>query len=136
MYVEEIIRTTINAAYEVYSTRHKGFIESVYQNALLIEPRRQDLKVEKEKDLQVLDKGEPVGNFRADILVEDCLILELKAVQETVLAHELQLVTYLKGTGIDNGLLINFGADSFKPKRKFRLYSSPTNSNNFQIDNT
>ena len=66
-----------------------------------------------------------VGKFKADIIVEDQVILEMKAVNDLHMAHEIQLVNYLTATGIDNGLVINFGSDSLQFKRKFRVYKNP-----------
>lgn len=67
-------------------------------------------------------KGNEVGHFYADIMVEDCIILEIKAVRELGIAHELQLVNYLRSTGVDVGLLINYGGEKFQIKRKYRVY--------------
>lgn len=95
-----------------------GFLESVYQNALMIEFSRVGLKAEKEKKIQVhYDDGQVIGDFVADILVEDTVILELKSLKQFHPAHEAQLVNYLKVTGMEVGLLINFG-EQVEIKRK------------------
>lgn len=120
MSTEEIITATIDAAYTVHATLKKGFLESVYKNALIIELNKRNIKVQSEKPLDVFYKGQRVGEFRADLVVEDKIILELKAIKELVLAHELQLVNYLKATGFENGLLINFGEDQVRIRRKFK----------------
>jgi len=94
-----------------------GFLESVYQNALLIELIKAGLQSEKEKKIQVHYDNQLVGDYAADIIVEDTIILELKSVKELHPAHEAQLINYLKATGIEIGLLINFG-ESVQVKRK------------------
>jgi len=92
-----------------YNTLGYGFLEKVYQNSLSIELRSLDLDVDVEKPIKVLYNGEIVGNYVADIVVEDKVIVEIKAVKELSDIHEVQLVNYLKATGIEVGLLINFG---------------------------
>lgn len=99
-----------------------GFLESVYQNALIIELRNRGLKAEKEVAIPVRYKGIIVGDFRADILVEDAVIIELKAVSLTTSIHEAQLVNYLIATGIDHGYLINYGAEKYRIIHKTRIY--------------
>ena len=99
----------IECAYNVHNTLGFGFLESVYQNALLIELRKSGIQAEKEKPIKVHYDKQIVGDYIADIIVEDKVILELKAVKEIHPAHEAQLVNYLKATGIEVGLLINFG---------------------------
>ena len=107
----------IQCAYRVHNTLGFGFLETVYQNALVIELTKSGLNVEKEKPVKVLYENQIVGDFIADILVEETVILELKAVKELHSIHEAQLVNYLKATGIEVGLLINFG-ESVAIKRK------------------
>jgi len=99
----------IRCAYRVHNALGFGFLESVYQNALLIELQKSGLNAEKERPIKVIYEKETVGDYLADIIVEGTVILELKAVKETHPAHEAQLVNYLKATGIEIGLLINFG---------------------------
>ena len=99
-----------------------GFLESVYQNALGHELRKAGLKTECEKAIQVTYDGVVVGNFSADMLIEDEVLIENKAVQALVVAHEVQLVNYLTATGIETGLLLNFGAGRLEFKRKTRTY--------------
>ncbi|MEP7015942.1 MAG: GxxExxY protein [Verrucomicrobiota bacterium] len=111
----------IGAAMKVHSTLGHGFLESVYQNALIWELRKAGLKSEAEKPISVLYDGQLVGAFTADVLVNDSLIVELKAIQALAKAHEVQLVNYLVATRIDKGLLVNFGAERFEYKKKFRL---------------
>jgi len=107
----------IECAYRVHNTLGFGFLETVYQNSLIIELTKSGLNVEKEKPIKVLYENQIVGDYIADIIVEEKVILELKAVKELHAAHEVQLVNYLKATGIGIGLLINFG-ESVEIKRK------------------
>ena len=92
-------------------------MEKVYQNALMIELSKKGLQAECERPLKILYESEVVGDYVCDIVVEGKVILELKAVKEINDIHEVQLVNYLKGTGIEVGLLINFGP-SVQVKRK------------------
>ena len=111
---KELTAKIINCAYKVHRELGFGFLESVYQNALMIELTKVGLQGEKEKMIQVNYTSEVVGEFVADILVEDKVILELKSVKQVHLAHESQLINYLKATGIEVGLLINFGSALIK----------------------
>ena len=99
-----------------------GYVESVYKNAMFVELEKNGLAYEVEKPIKVYYDGTLVGDFYADIIVENRLILELKAVSNLHMAHEIQLVNYLTATGIDDGLLINFGSETLQFKRKFRIY--------------
>ena len=114
----------IDAAMEVHSTLGPGFLESVYQNALIWELRKAGLRSEAEKPISVHYDGQLVGAFTADVLVDDAVIVELKAVQTLTKADEVQLVNYLVATGFDEGLLLNFGAERLEFKKKFRLPES------------
>ena len=111
----------IGLAMKVHSKLGPGFLESVYQNALALELRHAGIKVEQEKPVSVLYEGEPVGAFMADMLVDERLIIETKAIQALAKVHEVQLVNYLVATQIDEGLLLNFGAARLELKKKFRL---------------
>lgn len=115
-----ITETIIGCAYKVYNTLGYGFLESVYEKSLLIEIYRQGLSAESQRPITVLYRGETVGEFVADIIVEGQVILELKSVSKLIKAHEVQLVNYLTSTGIDTGLLINFGENGVQVKRKIR----------------
>jgi GxxExxY protein len=106
---------------KVHSALGTGFLESVYQNALALELRRAGLKVGQERPVSVFHKGELVGAFMADLLINDTLIIETKAIQALAKAHEVQLVNYLVATRIDEGLPLNFGAPRLEFKKKFRL---------------
>ncbi len=100
----------INGAFfKVYNTLGYGFSEKVYQNALAIELRALGLKAEVQKQIPVYYAGIMVGEYYADIVVNDVVILELKAIQRLLSEHEAQLLNYLKATPIEVGLLLNFG---------------------------
>ena len=114
---KELTGRIIECAFRVHKNLGFGFLESVYQNALLIELIKAGLKAEKEKKIQVDYDGEIIGDFVADILVEEKVILELKSVKDIHPAHEAQLINYLKATEIEVGLLINFG-EKVEIKRK------------------
>ena len=106
---------------KVHSTLGPGFLESVYQNALIWELRKAGIKAEAERRISVLYDGRLVGAFTADLLVNDSVIVELKASQSLAKADEVQLMNYLTATGFDEGLLLNFGAQRLEFKKKFRL---------------
>jgi len=117
---EKIIRS----AFEVYNYfGDQGFLESVYEKALAIELRKNDLKVETQSPISVFYKSELVGDFRADLIVNDTIIVELKSVSEIQEIHEVQLVNYLRATPIEVGLLFNFGNDE-KLQIKRRVFSN------------
>ena len=122
MDVEVLIKTVMGCAMNIRRHLGPGYLESVYKNAMLVKLKKHSLTFEVEKPINVYYDGVLVGEFKADIVIEDFLILELKAVQSLHMAHEIQLVNYLTATGIDNGLLINFGSDELQFKRKFRVY--------------
>jgi GxxExxY protein len=120
----------IGCAMKIHRVLGPGFLESVYQNALLFELRKAGVPVESEKDLQVVYEDLVVGKFVADIVVDDAIIVETKAVQALSKSHEVQLVNYLAATSIDIGLLLNFGAASLQYRKKFRL--GPRHPNTIQ----
>lgn len=99
----------ISCAYKVHNKLGFGFLEKVYENALKIELERFGLKVEKQKPLIVLYDDQVVGEYFADLLVNDSVIIELKTANNIDKAHQAQLVNYLRATGIRLGLIINFG---------------------------
>jgi GxxExxY protein len=113
---EEITSKILEAAFEVGNELGAGFLELVYQKAMLIALRQKNLKVQPQFPLQVTFRGENVGDFYADILVGDKVIVELKAVSALAPEHQAQVINYLKATGIEVGLLINFG----RPKIEYR----------------
>jgi GxxExxY protein len=119
---QELTEKIIGCAMKVHSVLGPGLLESVYAKALANELRKAGLQVECEKLITVKYDGEVVGEFFADKLVEEKVMVEEKAVQALVLAHEVQLVNYLTATGIEIGLLLNFGAQRLEYKRKSRTY--------------
>jgi len=114
---KELSEKIIAAAYNVHNELGYGFLEKVYKNALAIELKENRLKCALESPLKVLYRGRTVGDYSADIIVEDKIIVEVKAVNKLDSVHEVQLVNYLKATGINVGLLINFG-QSVEVKRR------------------
>jgi GxxExxY protein len=117
---EGITHKIIGCAYTVYKELGFGFLESVYRKAMVIELAKSALKVEEEKPLQVYYDDRVVGDFKADLFVEETVVVELKSVQCVVKEHEVQLVNYLNAVKRKIGLLINFGPSGVEIKRKFR----------------
>ncbi|MFC1453899.1 GxxExxY protein [Verrucomicrobiota bacterium] len=120
MEYKEIAEKIIGCVYNVYNKMGFGFLESVYEKCLLIELGKAGLATECQKAIPVTYEGEAVGDFSADIVVENKVIVELKSVERLSKAHEIQLVNYLVATGIPVGLLINFGSAKVEVKRKIR----------------
>lgn len=118
---EALTKKVIGCAYKVHNTLGAGFLEKVYENALRIELEQQGIKAAQQVPIRVHYEGQVVGDYYADLWVEDRVLVEIKAVQELTKAHEVQLVNYLTATGVDIGLLINFGP-SVQVKRKYRQY--------------
>jgi GxxExxY protein len=119
---EALTEKIIGCAMQVHRVLGAGYLEIVCRNALDHELRRAGLHAECEKPLGVTYDGVNVGNYVADIIVEGKVILELKAVLSLSPVHEAQLVNYLSATGIEIGLLLNFGADRLGFRRKHRTY--------------
>jgi GxxExxY protein len=113
---KELTAKIIDCAYKVHKKLGFGFLESVYQNALMIELTKAGLQAEKEKKIQVNYDGKVVGDFVADIVVEDKVIIELKSVKQIHPAHEAQLINYLKATGMEVG-------PPASPERALELFS-------------
>jgi len=107
----------IGAAYEVHNILGYGFLERVYQRAMQVELQRRGIKVELEPPIKVQFKGVIVGDYAADLLVADQILVELKADAEYQSLHEAQLLNELRGTGIRLGYLINFGRERVEYKR-------------------
>ncbi len=124
MDIDELLAVIKDAAYQVRKGLSYGFLESVYQNALIFELRSRGIKAEKETPIAVHYKGVIVGEFRADILVDDKVIIEIKAVRELNAIHEIQLVNYLSATGLEYGYLINYGSENYRIIRKTRTYTT------------
>jgi len=118
---QELVDIVLKQFYRVYNDLGYGFLERVYQNALYFALLDEGLKCEAEKPIKVYFDGRVVGDYRADILVEDCVILELKAVDEFNPAFDSQLINYLKATDIEVGYVLNFGK---KPKYSRKVYSN------------
>lgn len=114
---KELSYEVMAAVFEVHNTLGHGFLEHVYQNALMVELGLRGIPAEAQKELTVRFKGVEVGRYCADIVVNGKLILELKAVESLCNAHEAQLLNYLKGTGLRLGVLINFGKERVESKR-------------------
>jgi len=113
----EITEKIIGAAFEVHSVLGYGFLEKVYENALLVELCKRGVKAEAQNAIRVKYKDAIVDDYVADLVVEDKVIVELKTEDEYNKMHEAQLLNYLKATGIRVGLLINFGRKKCEFKR-------------------
>lgn len=118
---EELTSIIIKCFYAVYNQLGYGFLEKVYENALKIELESQGLIVEKQKPIKVHFRNNVVGEYFADLIVEDEVILELKAAETLCEEHELQLINYLKATDKEIGLLLNFGK---KPQIKRKIFTN------------
>ena len=105
---------------EVHRCLGSGFVESVYEHALAIELGTSKFTAERQKPIELKYKEQCVGNFVADLVVDQTLIVELKAVQTMLPIHEVQLVNYLTATGLYEGVLLNFRSESLQFKKKFR----------------
>ncbi len=115
--LEPVTRELIGAAFEVHNVLGYGFLERVYQRAMQVELTLRKVKVELEPKLQVHFKGAIIGDYAADLLVEDRIVVELKADPEYQPAHEAQLLNELKATQVRLGYLINFGRTKVEYKR-------------------
>ena len=113
----ELSRRVIGCAFEVSNTLGAGFFENVYEKALCVELEKSGLNFQCQKSVLVKYKDILVGEYITDIVVEDSLLLELKAVKSLCSEHEAQLMNYLKATGLSFGLLLNFGKPKLGIKR-------------------
>lgn len=109
----------IEAFYKIYNTLGYGFLENVYENAMRIELKRMGMNVDAQKNIRVHYAGYEVGDYYADLIVNNLIILELKAAETICEEHEAQLINYLKATNIEVGLLLNFGK---KPEFKRKVF--------------
>ena len=116
----ELTEKIIGCAYRVYNKMGFGFLESVYEKCMLIELHKENLDAEPQKSITVYYDNQIVGEFVADIIVNDTVILELKSVRRIIKAHEVQLVNYLVATGKPVGLILNFGERKVDVKRKIK----------------
>lgn len=117
MELNDITYKINGAIFEVNRVLGPGFLEKVYENALLKELNAQGLKVASQVPIKVFYKEECVGEYFADLLVEDKIIIELKTVEKIEKIHEAQLLNYLKATGIKVGILVNFKKEKAEVKR-------------------
>ena len=118
---EDITNQIIKAFYKVYNSLGYGFLEKVYQKAMLIELRKMGLECQEESPVKVYYDGIQVGDYRADIIVNNVVIIENKATETLVEENEFQLINYLKATEIEVGLLLNFGK---KPEVKRKIFTN------------
>jgi GxxExxY protein len=116
---DELTEKIIAACFDVSNELGAGFLESVYEKALLIALRGRGLSAQSQSPLKVCFRNQIVGDFFADIVVENTVLLELKAVKALAPEHQAQIINYLKTTGIDIGLLVNFG----NPKLEYRRFN-------------
>ena len=117
MEINDITYKINGAVFEVNRVLGSGFLEKVYENALLFEIKKQGLKAEKQVPIKVLYKNHLVGEYIADIFVEKKVVIEIKTVENLDKAHEAQLLNYLKATGLQIGLLVNFKHPKAEIKR-------------------
>ena len=117
----EISGQIINAFHSVYNALGFGFLEKVYENAMAIELRRSGFEVEQQKPVTVYYRGVIVGEYFADLLVQQVVLVELKVASALIAAHEAQLLNYLRATNIEVGLLLNFGE---RPEYKRKIYTN------------
>jgi GxxExxY protein len=106
---ENLTEKIIKAFYNIYNELGYGFLENVYENSLIVELEAMGLAVENQKEISVMYKNNQVGFYKADIIVEDKVIIEVKAISKLAKVHEVQLINYLKATVVKVGLLVNFG---------------------------
>jgi len=119
---KELTEKIIKAAFAVHNKLGSGFVEKMYENAMAKELRSMGLAVEQQKPLDVIYGGDPVGDFSVDLLVEESVVVELKAVRTLEKSYEDKLLHYLKASNLHVGLLLNFGNSSVQIKRK--VYSN------------
>ena len=118
----DITQKVIRVFYEVYNELGHGFLESVYEKSLEIALNSKGLKVCRQIEIPVSFRGQLVGDFSADMLVEGCVLIELKAARSLDTSHTAQLLNYLRATDIEVGLLLNFG---LKPEFKRLIFDNP-----------
>jgi GxxExxY protein len=123
---QSITNTILKVYYEVYNELGHGFLEKVYQNAMYFELKARGLKVESQKEIKVYFKQQLVGEYYSDLIVENKVIIELKATEVLMNAHVAQTINYLRATLIEIGMLLNFGAE---PEFKRLIYTNNKKSN-------
>jgi GxxExxY protein len=114
---DELSSRVINSALKVHKVLGPGFLESIYHAALLIQLRRDGLKADTEKEIHIRYAGVEVGLHRLDLVVDDTIVVELKATRDFDDSHMAQILSYLKASGLKVGLLLNFGRSTLKVKR-------------------
>ena len=125
MLERELSNKVIHCFYKVYNTLGYGFLEKVYENALYLELINNGISCRKQFPIKVFYNETIVGEYYADIIVEDSIIIELKAVESLAIQHEYQLVNYLKATQIELGILLNFGKE---PKFVRKIFTNDRKS--------
>ncbi|TAL36706.1 MAG: GxxExxY protein [Spirochaetes bacterium] len=117
MKYEEISKMVIGCSFEVINELGVGFLESVYEHALFLTLKEKGLSVKKQFPIKVMFRDHCVGEYYSDLLIEDKVIVELKAIKKLLPEHQAQIINYLKATGIEVGLLINFGNSRLEYRR-------------------
>lgn len=117
MEINELTEIIIGCCYEVYNSLGYGFLEKVYENALCVELKQKKIKVEQQKKLTVFYKEEIVGEYIADLIVDDRVVVELKTIEKLAQIHRSQVLNYIKATNKKLGLLINFSPVTVEVKR-------------------
>ena len=123
---EELSQQIIKVYYQVYNELGYGFLERVYQNALYLALKQEGFEIEPQRKIKVWFRGFEVGDYFADLIVNDTIILELKATEYLVEEHDAQSLNYLRGTEIEVGLLLNFGK---KPEIRRKVYDNELKKN-------
>ena len=131
MIYEEKTKKIIQSFYHVYNTLGYGFLEKVYENSLMLELGKSGFECASQVPIKVYYDGFKVGDYYADIIVDNCIILELKAAEALCEEHEYQLINYLKATEIEVGLLLNFGK---KPQFKRKIFTNDRKSHTNNTD--
>jgi GxxExxY protein len=114
---KELTREILNAAFEVHNTLGCGFLEKVYENALVSELKKRIIKFTAQKEIKVYYKSEEIGVYYADVTIEDKIILEIKTVEKIIKFHEAQLLNYLKASNYRVGMILNFANTKLEYKR-------------------
>jgi GxxExxY protein len=124
----DVSEKVIGCCYEVGNVLGSGFLESVYENALSVEMTNREVAHQRQVPVEVQYKGTPVGRYQPDFLVESKLVVEIKALNELTKQHQAQVLNYLKATGLEVGLLINFGAPRVQVKRLDKFGRPPSSA--------
>lgn len=122
---EGMTKVIIEAFYTVYNQLGYGFLERVYENAMVLELQTLGIKVKQQMPIKVRYRGKIIGEYIADLVVEDKVIVELKAASKISPAHEAQLLNYLKATPYEVGLLLNFGPKAITKRKVFDNHLKP-----------